>query len=53
MAIFTRKNGQSENVIYDWMIFLELNYADNSNLLCSKQSHLYYLFKEPIFVKIG
>ena len=49
IAIFTRKNGLSENMIFDWMLFLELTYSDNSDLLCSEQSPLHDLFKASIF----
>ena len=35
------------------MLFVELTYTDNSDLLRYKQSPLYHIFKEFIFVKIG
>ena len=31
IAIFARKNGLSEHMIFDWMLFLELTFKDNSD----------------------
>ena len=31
IAIFAKKNGLSENIIFDWMLFLEQTFKDNSN----------------------
>ena len=31
IAIFAPKNGLSENMIFDWMLFLELTCKDNSD----------------------
>ena len=51
IAIFARKNGLSEKIIFDWMLFLELTFKDNSDHYCFKQSSTSskYLF----FSKLG
>ena len=51
IAIFARKNGVSENMIFDWMLFLELTFKTTVITNVFKQSHLWYLFKESIFLK--
>ena len=43
------KNGLLENMIFDWMLFLELNFKDNSDHKYFKQIPLQYLFTESIF----
>ena len=31
ITIFARKKGLSENMIFDWMLFVELTFKDNSD----------------------